>query len=602
MTSGGAGCFLPRAWQIGAGRVGVRGKTSVSRLLRCDLRCDPWDIAAGLGLLALLVLVAVTFRDYGISNDEEVQHVYGAKLIDWYRSGFADGSAFTYKNLYLYGGLFDMAAVALAPLLPFDPYETRHLLCALTGVAGIAVVWGLARRLAGPRAGFLAGLLLALCGPWYGGMFNHTKDVPFAVLMMAAVALLARLAGQMPKPRLGTVVGFGAIAGLALGIRVGALLLAGYAVAALAGWVLAEWWLAEGATAARLREAGRGALRLLPALPVAYGLMALFWPWAVLEPLNPLRALADFSHFHYPIRTLLGGTEYWMYEVPRSYLAWYLGIKLPLVLLAAAALGLLALPAILRRDRPAAEGGTARIVGHGLVALAALFPVAWFTLTHAPGYTAIRHFLFVLPPLAVLGGIGLDRLLGRCGDWRVGVSQRSGRGLSMAVPAGLALALVLGREAAVLESLHPDEYVYFNELVGGVAGAVRNYDVDYWANSLPEAVEDLSEVIAAEEARTHRHRTYSVAVCAEPLAFEKLAPANMRWVSDWTRADFFVAPTQEDCDTLMNGPAVAEVERDGALLAVVKDLRKQDLRNPGEPAETVEVARLRTGRQHRHWW
>ncbi|WP_146191561.1 glycosyltransferase family 39 protein [Azospirillum humicireducens] len=552
---------------------------------------DPWDLAAAFGLLALLGLVAATFRHYGISNDEEVQHVYGAKLIDWYRSGFTDTSAFTYKNLYLYGGLFDMAAVALAPFLPFDPYETRHLLCALIGVAGVAVVWAVGRRLAGPRAGLLAGLLLALCGPWYGGLFNHTKDVPFAMLMMAAVALLIRIVGQMPRPRWGTVLGFGLVVGLALGIRVGALMLAGYVAAALVGWVVAG-----GLSAPRLRQGVSGALRLLPALPVAYGVMAVFWPWAVLEPLNPLRALADFSHFHYPIRTMLGGTEYWMYEVPRSYLAWYLAIKLPLVMLAGAALGLLALPGMMRSDL-VDEEGKARAVACGLVALAALFPVVWFTLTHSPGYTAIRHFLFVLPPLAVLGGIGLDRLLGWAGAWRFGVSQRSGRGLSAAALAGGFLALVLGREAVVLESLHPNEYVYFNELVGGVAGAVRKYDVDYWANSLPEAVENLAEVIAEEEARTHRHRTYSVAVCAEPLAFEKLAPANMRWVTDWTRADFFIAPTQEDCDTLMTGPTVAEVERGGAVLAVVKDLRR-----PAEPSETVEMARLRSGRQQRHWW
>ncbi|QCG91870.1 glycosyltransferase family 39 protein [Azospirillum sp. TSH100] len=566
----------------------LTGRTSLLR----RLIGRSWDLAAALGFLALLVLVAVTFRHYGISNDEEVQHVYGAKLIDWYRSGFTDDSAFTYKNLYLYGGLFDMAAVALAPLLPFDPYETRHLLCALIGVAGIAVVWAVGRRLAGPRAGFLAGALLALCGPWYGGLFNHTKDVPFAVLMMAAVALLIRLIGQMPRLRVCTVLGFGAVIGLALGIRVGALLLAGYAGAALVGWLLAG-----SVSVPRLREAGRGTLRLLPALPVAYGLMAVFWPWAVLEPLNPLRALADFSHFHYPIRTLLGGTEYWMYEVPRSYLVWYLGIKLPLVMLGGATLGLLILPGTMHRNRQAGGEGVTRAVGCGLVALAVLFPVLWFTVTHGPGYTAIRHFLFVLPPLAVLGGIGLDRLIVWAGAWRFGVSQRTGRGVSAAVLAGLALALALAREAMVLEALHPNEYVYFNELVGGVAGAVRKYDVDYWANSLPEAVEDLSEVIAAEEARTHHHRSYSVAVCAEPLAFEKLAPANLHWVTDWRKADFFIAPTQEDCDTLMTGPTVAEVERAGALLAVVKDLRK-----PQDPAEMVEVARLRTGRQQRHWW
>ena len=66
------------------------------------------DLLAVAMAAALAVLVLATFRDYGISNDEEVQHVYGQKLLDFYLSGFADRSAFEYRNLYLYGGFFDM--------------------------------------------------------------------------------------------------------------------------------------------------------------------------------------------------------------------------------------------------------------------------------------------------------------------------------------------------------------------------------------------------------------------------------------------------------------------------------------------------------------
>ena len=66
-------------------------------------------------LLLLSALVMLTFRDYGISNDEEVQNVYGRLLLSFYTSGFTDWSAFHYKNLFLYGGLFDLVAKHCGP-------------------------------------------------------------------------------------------------------------------------------------------------------------------------------------------------------------------------------------------------------------------------------------------------------------------------------------------------------------------------------------------------------------------------------------------------------------------------------------------------------
>jgi hypothetical protein len=57
---------------------------------------------------ALVIFILLTFKQYGISNDEQVQHVYGQLLLKFYSSGFSDQSAFVYKNLYLYGGFFDL--------------------------------------------------------------------------------------------------------------------------------------------------------------------------------------------------------------------------------------------------------------------------------------------------------------------------------------------------------------------------------------------------------------------------------------------------------------------------------------------------------------
>ena len=76
-------------------------------------RADRYDAMAAILFGALIVLVAFTFRDYAISNDEEVQQRYAELIVAYYRSGFVDQSVFHFRNLYLYGGLFDLVALGL---------------------------------------------------------------------------------------------------------------------------------------------------------------------------------------------------------------------------------------------------------------------------------------------------------------------------------------------------------------------------------------------------------------------------------------------------------------------------------------------------------
>ena len=183
----------------------------------------------------MLALAFATYDSYAISNDEEVQQHYGELIVAFYRSGFTDQALFHYVNLYLYGGLFDIVAVLIERALPMiEPYSIRHLICAVTGIGGIAAAWATARLVAGPRAGAIAAFALAVCGPWYGSMFNHTKDIPFAAAMMGAVYFLLRAARGLPQPRRSDVLLFGLLLGAALGIRVLGLLLIGYAGRAIA--------------------------------------------------------------------------------------------------------------------------------------------------------------------------------------------------------------------------------------------------------------------------------------------------------------------------------------------------------------------------------
>jgi hypothetical protein len=535
------------------------------RVTRLVARLDPYDIATVALLAALVVIAMCTFRDYAISNDEGVQHHYGRLILRYYVSGFRDQSVFHFENLYLYGGLFDIVAVALSHLLPIDPYQLRHILCALIGIGGIGATAATARSIAGPRAGLIAAIALSVCGVWYGSMFNHTKDIPFAVAMIGATLFLIRIGRLLPAPRARDVAAFGLLAGAALGMRVLGLILiayAGLAIAIYLPWPRDQrgdghpWW----------RFALLSLGRMLPALLPAYLIMIFAWPWAALAPLNPVRGLITFAEFNYGIRTIFAGKAYDMDAVPRLYVPTYVLIKLPLLTLCGALLAMLSLlppqraggwPPRQRRDI-------------ALLSVAALFPIVCEVIAHGPAFSGLRHFLFVIPPLAALAGIGLDRIL----------TALAARGRWLAA-GGLAFgSACLLWNAVTLVRLHPDEYLYYNVAVGGLKGASRRYDMDYWFNSMPEAIGKLEAYLrdSPPDGSNWQKQVYSVAVCGERLPFDKtvtLPQLRFDFMPTWEQSDFFIAPTQMNCDHDLDGKVVANVERLGVVIATIKDRRAE---------------------------
>ena len=514
-------------------------------------RRDPFDVASWLLIAALLVIALFTVRDYAISNDEEVQHRYGELILSYYASGLIDRSVFSYKNLYLYGGLFDSAAILFARILPLDVFVVRHLLCALTGIGGFAAVWATARLIAGPRAGLLAVVALAVCGPWFGSMFNHTKDIPFAAAMIGALYFLLRAGRDLPRPRLLHLLLFALLLGAALGLRALALILLLYLPMAIALHLPQP---IAPATAARFLF--QSLLLFVPALALSYLIMIAAWPWAALSLFNPIRGLFAFAHFHYPIKTLLFGETYLMADVPRWYVPVYLAIKLPLVVWAGAAIALLTV--LMQRWSRLRSRETA------FVAFTAVFPVACQVILHGPAFSGLRHFLFVLPPIAVLAGIGFDAAL----TWF------EPRSRALAAAAYVTLAAALAWPASVMVRLHPYESLFFNPLVGGLRGAALRYDTDYWVNVMHEMVVELENYIDREKRLVPRF--YFVAVCGERLAFEKEAEAHhgrLKWATDSDPADFFIAPTHQSCDNAVDGKVILTIERMGVPIGVVKDRR-----------------------------
>lgn len=506
--------------------------------------------AFGIALFALVALyIALTFDRHGISNDEEVQHVYGRLLLDYYASGLTDLSAFQYKNLYLYGGLFDLIAAALERLLPMNVWDMRHLLSALFGLAGMVAVHRLARNVLDEYAAGVAVVLLMLTGAWSGALFTHTKDIPFAACMAWATWYTTLVVQRLPAPPLATVLKLGVAIGCAFGLRVGAV----FAVMVLGLCVLAASALADGGWRARSAHLLRSVGALLPAVPVALALMALFWPWSMQAPGNLYVALTAFSHFTFSLYTVVDGQVMLIGDVPRSYLPAYLAVRLPELTLA----GLLcavpaALIALRRRGSPDLRWLP--------VALAALLPLALAVATRPSLYNGIRHFTFLLPPLAVIAAAGLAAAW----SWT--------HGNRLARFAFIALCLLgTADPLRAMVQLHPYHQLNYNRLAGGFAATPGRWETDYWSDAVREATGLLRRHLDDEPRPAE---PWQVAVCAESIQAGAWLPADRYLITrDWVRADFFVSTTHMGCDEVLRGEVVGQVTRAGVPLAIVKDRR-----------------------------
>jgi hypothetical protein len=382
--------------------------------------------------------------------------------------------------------------------------------------------------------------------------------VPFAAAMMGAVYFLLRGARDLPQPRQRDLLLFGLLAGCALGLRATGLLLIGYA-----GLMVLLRSTEAGTWRERAAFIGKTMLRALPAAALAYLIMIFAWPWAALGPLNPVRALLAFAHFHYGIQTLAFGEIYEMGEVPRWYIPAYLAIKLPLTILAGAAIAFIAIAWRTKANGPLRNARRPEML---MLAFIAVFPVLCQVIAQGPAFTGMRHFIFVVPPLAALAGIGFHALL----------AQLETRHRVLAASAFAAVAVAFLANAATLVRLHPYEYVFFNPLISGLEGASRRFDMDYWSNIVPEAVDRLEAFLDQRDRTLSTPRPrYTVGVCAERESFEKEAKDDPRlvWVDEWEEADFFISSTQMNCDLRMAGETIASIERFGVPIGVVKDRR-----------------------------
>jgi hypothetical protein len=373
------------------------------------------------------------------------------------------------------------------------------------------------------------------------------------ILMLGFV----RLAEEYPQPSPRTIL----IVGLGAGLSIGSRILGGFAlVYALIGFVPL---FVEEINTHSGREATRRFLHvihvLLPGLILGYLIMGLIWPWSIMEPGNPFRALTYFSHFfEKPWKEMFDGALVSVPDMPWSYLPTLFALQLPEVLLGLSIAGVLGAVLSLTRTDVSARRKTIFL----MLTLAATLPLAVAMVKRPALYNGIRHFIFVIPPMTVLAGAAFA--------WGMNWLKENRRGWQPAAVAVFAFGLLLPLGEMI--RLHPYQYTHFNHIAGTVRAADDLYMLDYWGLALKQASEGLREELAENNQAPPHGRKWKVAVCGPQRPAQVALGPDFTIGWDSHAADFAMTLGEFYCKGL-TAPVMVEIKRDDVVFARVYDIR-----------------------------
>lgn len=432
-----------------------------------------WIIAA-----TLLVAMPLLSRDYGQSGDEWLQIEYGRDIWNYFFHGdqqalnYANKSM-QYSNQEFYGGFFDFIMEIFHRWFPNIPLLIlRHFFNALTGTLMMIFTGLFAWRISGKNwmTGLLALLFIAFSPRIFGESMNNPKDIPlgcgFIMGMYCWLAFLQEFPGKVMKYALGIAIGFG----IAFGVRSAG----GFLQIAYFGVLTLLYWFTDKNFRGRMQADGnkllkQGLMYLIGAVIVGYVIALLTWPWGLQSPIsNPLASLKEMANRSVTLRVFFEGVFR-----PNSAQPWYYEFKWicisnPLVVIIGVALYFVGFMHIRKAY------GTAAAV---FVIFAAFFTPLYMIYKKSAVHDTWRHLFFIYPFWVTAAALG----------WQTITRFLSNPKLQW-VPFGVA---VLGLTPAVAWTVksHPNQYVYFNESVGGLAGAYGYYDTDYYQNTGLQAAE-----------------------------------------------------------------------------------------------------------------
>ena len=424
-------------------------------------------------LISILLAVLMLFmsRKAGVNCDEVLHYNQSVAVYNYFTTGGVDKSALDtpVTHLKYYGQSYDNLTTFLIRIFNIeDIYGFRHLMSSVAGWLVILVTALLAVWLSGYETGILVMLLFAVSPTFLGHAQNNLKDIPFALGYISAIFFTIRfLSSERKIPVADSIFLVFSIA-FCISIRAGGLLLYFYFILFFVAWFIIHY-IKEGNSI--ITEIKSKALAGIIVIIFSYFLSILLWPYALQDPIrNPFLSYKIMLRFPDTFRQIFEGRAEWSDYMPWYYLAKSMIITIPLAVTGGGIILLLFFRKIIK---------SGKLIFYCFLLFAFAFPLVVVMIKRPNLYSSWRHFLFLYPVLIVLSATGINFLLGYAGKWYWKLSLFAALILASLNPAGFILRNT------------PYSYLYYNQLEGGLKGALGNYETDYYFVSQRESAEWL---------------------------------------------------------------------------------------------------------------
>lgn len=433
-------------------------------------------------LLIALSVLWIGGYDSGYGSDELDINAYGKANVAYYMSGgkdttflhpdLGDGGTLA-TTLPYYGSGFEYISIVLNKLCgTYDGYEinVRHMLCQFFAVLALLFAGLIARKLSGGyRASIITVGLLFLTPQFTGLSIFDVKDIPFLTCYIASLYYMINFLDEFPSPSWKSSIGLLLALTMTLSIRIGGLLLFMYLFLFLLAKVIRGKYY-QGNIWQQNKD---WVLKTTVVISATMFIVIVSWPFVLRDPFhNLIVAIQAAQHFPQRIPFNFKGELTDSMSIPVTYVLNIFYVTVPVAILVFL---VISLPYLFVVRKQLNQWTIC------LLLLASVFPIAYVMYGHAALYNGWRHVIFAYPPLIVLVGVGLDKILIAL--------RKPGYKLVFVV------ACVIGISPAVIWSFKhfPYQFMYYNELVGGFKKAYYNYETDYWQISMKETTEWLIE-------------------------------------------------------------------------------------------------------------
>ncbi len=425
-----------------------------------------------------LILMIFLSRDAGISCDDTLHYDHSIAVYNYFATHGHDRSALDtpVTNLKYYGQSYDNVVTILIKWFAIeDAYRFRHLMSSLAGWLAVFITALFGVWISGYRTGLLVLFLFAVSPTFTGHSLNNLKDIPFALSYIAGIFFILKMLMDDSKISRKYILPVIISTGFAISIRPVGILLICYL---FLFWIILRLRSYFRGNRFSLNEILTEMLILVFISGAGFYLGILLWPYALQSPVrNVLESYHFMAHFPGTFRQIFEGKNEWSDFMPWYYIPKSMGITIPLVVLAGSAFFVIFF-------RKAVRSG--KLLIYLMIVFTLLFPMIFVIIKKSNLYSSWRQFLFLYPSVILIAAGGLAYL----------AEAAPGRYFKWAI---VALIIISGlHPVKFMIKNHPYEYMYYNQLTGGLRGAYGDYETDYYYVSQTEASGWLIDLLNEE--------------------------------------------------------------------------------------------------------